>query len=231
MSRPIDAVLLDVGGVFFLPRHQPLLDALGSFGVDAERLDRAHYAGVAAVDRADHFDWSLYRRGYLREAGVAEDRIEEANAAFEDVWTTPELWARLVPGTIDALRRLADTGVELGIVSNSNGTVEAMLLAHEVCGVQSNGGCTQVKVIIDSHVVGVEKPDPAIFDHAFHALGTTPDRAIYVGDTVNADVVGARAVGMHPYHLDPHGFCPEPADHDHVRSLDEVVEVVLRRRS
>src|SRR5204863_1607999 len=99
----IEAVLLDVGGVFFLPRHEPLLDALGPFGVTADRLDRAHYAGVAEIDRAGHFDWSIYRRGYLREAGVPEPRIDEANTAFESVWTEPELWARLRPGTGDAL--------------------------------------------------------------------------------------------------------------------------------
>ena len=230
MSRPIDAVLLDVGGVFFLPRHEPLLDALGSFGVTADRLDRAHYAGVAEVDRAGHFDWAIYRRGYLREAGVPDHETDAAMAAFESVWADPELWARLRPGTVDALRRVAGLGVELGIVSNSNGTVEAMLLAHQVCSVEAAGDCTQVKVIIDSHVVGVEKPDPAIFGHAFDALGVPPERAIYIGDTVNADVVGARAVGMHPYHLDPHGFCPDPADHDHIRELDELVDLVAAAR-
>src|SRR5438270_10053781 len=152
---PCDAVLLDVGGVFFLPRHEPLLRALGPFGVEGGRLDRAHYAGVAAVDRAMHFDWSIYRRGYLAEAGVPPEQIDAANEAFESVWSELGLWARLIPGTVDALRRLAATGVEIGIVSNSNGTVEAMLLEHEVCQV-APGGCTQVAVIVDSHVVGVE---------------------------------------------------------------------------
>src|SRR5581483_5767778 len=218
-----DGVLLDVSDVFFLPRHEPLLDALGPFGVTADRLDRAHYAGVAAIDRAGEFDWALYRRGYLAEAGVPPERIDAANEAFESVWSIPELWARLIPGAVDALRRLAASGVEIGIVSNSNGTVEAMLLAHEVCHV-GPGGATQVAVIVDSHVVGVEKPDPAIFGHAFDKLSIEPERAVYVGDTVNADVVGARAVGMHPLHLDPHGFCPCPDDHDHVRSLNEAVD-------
>jgi putative hydrolase of the HAD superfamily len=227
-----DAVLLDVGGVFFLPRHEPLLEVLGSFGVTDDRLDRAHYAGVAAIDRAGRVEWAHYRRGYLTEAGVPPSDIEAADAAFDSVWSMPELWARLLPGTVDAMKRLAATGVEIGIVSNSNGTVEAMLLAHEVCQVAGGeGSCTQVAVIVDSHVVGVEKPDPAIFGHAFERLSVEPERAIYVGDTVAADVVGARAVGMHPLHLDPYGFCPEPGDHDHVRSLDEVADLVLTLRS
>ena len=140
----IDAVLLDVGGVFFLPRHEPMLDVLSPFGVTADRLDRAHYAGVAAIDRAGHFDWSIYRHDYLREAGVPDDQIDEANEAFESVWTIPELWARLLPGTVDALHQLAELEVELGIVSNSNGTVEAMLLAHAVCSIDPSSDCTLV---------------------------------------------------------------------------------------
>src|SRR3954447_12080574 len=122
MPSEIDAVLLDVGGRFFLPRQEPLLEALCPFGVTAGRLDRAHYAGVAAVDRATAFDWSIYRRGYLAEAGVPPEQIEEAEAAFGTGWGLSELGPRLRPGSVDALRRLADTGVEIGIVSNSNGT-------------------------------------------------------------------------------------------------------------
>ena len=49
-----------------------------------------------------------------------------------------------------------------------------MLLAHEVCQV-GEGACTRVAVIVDSHVVGVEKPDPAIFTHAFDALSLPPE--------------------------------------------------------
>jgi putative hydrolase of the HAD superfamily len=47
-----------------------------------------------------------------------------------------------------------------------------------------------------------------------------------VGDTGWADVAGARAAGVRPVHLDPHGFCPLPDDHDHVVDLDGVTALV-----
>ena len=52
MISQIDAVLLDVGGVFFLPRWEPIASVLSPFGVpdDPAVYDRAHYAGVAAME-------------------------------------------------------------------------------------------------------------------------------------------------------------------------------------
>jgi putative hydrolase of the HAD superfamily len=83
-----------------------------------------------------------------------------------------------------------------------------------------------VTVVLDSFVVGVEKPDPAIFHRALEVLGVPPERAIHVGDTGWADVAGARAAGVRPVHLDPHRFCPNPDDHEHVTDLDGVVALV-----
>ncbi|HEU5444746.1 MAG TPA: HAD family hydrolase, partial [Pseudolabrys sp.] len=55
----------------------------------------------------------------------------------------------------------------LGIVSNFYGNLEA------VC--ESAGLRSFFKVMVDSHCVGVEKPDPAIFRAALERLGTTPE--------------------------------------------------------
>jgi FMN phosphatase YigB (HAD superfamily) len=53
-----------------------------------------------------------------------------------------------------------------------------------------------MEIIIDSKVVGVEKPDPAIFAIALEATGTVPDRTMHMGDTLVADVVGALAASQ-----------------------------------
>jgi putative hydrolase of the HAD superfamily len=75
-------------------------------------------------------------------------------------------------------------------------------------------------------VVGVSKPDPAIFAVALEALGI-PDAerstVVHVGDSLRYDVTGAIAAGVRPVHLDPHGYCPAPAGHEHIRRLDEIV--------
>jgi putative hydrolase of the HAD superfamily len=226
----IEAVLLDVGGVFFVPEHEPFVTALRRFGLEptADDLDRSHYAGIAAFDRSGATDWGHYHRGVVEACGL--DGLD-GEAAADQVRLVMEAaaWRRLLPGSLEGLRRLAATGVRLGIVSNSNGTVEEQLIASAVC--QSGPGAgVEVGVVVDSHVVGIEKPDPRIFALALDKLGVPADRTVHVGDTVAADIDGARAAGIEPLHLDPHGFCPLD-DHAHVRSLDDVVVRVLESRS
>ena len=80
-----------------------------------------------------------------------------------------------------------------------------------------------VRCVVDSHVVGVAKPDPAIFDHALvHFAGFDRGRIAYVGDSVTMDIGGATAAGLHPILLDPFDDHPD-ADFERIRSLAELV--------
>jgi len=84
----------------------------------------------------------------------------------------------------------------------------------------------EVGVVVDSAVVGVAKPDPAIFEIALDALGVpAADRgaAIHVGDALQYDVAGALAAGIVPVHLDPFGDCAAPGGHQHIRALADLV--------
>jgi putative hydrolase of the HAD superfamily len=232
----IDAVLLDVGGVLVLPEPEVLLPAVRAAGgerVTVEQLARGHYAGVAAMDRSAlergvTADWPAYTKALVLELDVVEGIREDVRAAVSAAYADLA-WTGIVPGVLDSLRRLADTGVGLGIVSNSNGTVEEQLLTQRICQVGEGEG-VPVVVVLDSAVVGIEKPHPGIFEHALRALDVPASRAIHVGDTGWADIAGARAAGVRPIHLDPHGFCPVPDDHEHVRHLEGVVDLVVASR-
>src|SRR5260221_11532235 len=59
-------------------------------------------------------------------------------------------------------------------------------------------------VIIDSQVVGVEKPNPKIFQLALDALNIPPDEAMYAGDIYAIDMLGARAAGIPGKLIDQH---------------------------
>lgn len=233
----IEAVLLDVGGVFTSPDHEMLAAAIEPTGgtVTPEALDRAHYAGMAALDAgfdaAGELDWRLYEEALARSTGVPEDRIDEAAERLERAWQTVQGWHRMLPGAVEGLRMLAATGVGLAVVSNSNGTVADQMVAARVCQVGEGDG-VPVAVVIDSAVVGIEKPDPRIFALALDALGVPAANAVHVGDAIFADVDGARAAGVRPLHLDPYRDCRRaPADHEHVRSLGDVADLVRRSRS
>jgi HAD superfamily hydrolase (TIGR01509 family) len=77
----------------------------------------------------------------------------------------------------------------LGVVSNFYGNLEA------VC--RGAGLASLFAVLVDSHCVGAEKPDPAIFRAALDPLGATPETTVLVGDSLRRDREGARRTGMH----------------------------------
>ena len=96
----------------------------------------------------------------------------------------------------------------IGVVSNAAGQIEAVLGQAGVCQVGDGPGVA-MRCIVDSTVVGVAKPDPAIFDHAAaHFGGIDRSRIAYVGDSVTMDVAGAAAAGLHPLLVDPYGDHP-----------------------
>jgi len=231
-DRQVDAVLLDVGGVFTLPDPAvllPVVRAAGATRATAEGLARGHYAGIAAMDasalaKGVTADWPAYHAALTAELHVPDAAVADVRAALSRAYVGLP-WSWPVPGALDALRRLAATGVALVIVSNSDGTVEELLVTLGICQVGVGAGVT-VDAVFDSHRVGVEKPDPAIFHRALEEIGVAPARALHVGDTGWADIAGARAAGVRPVHLDPFGFCPIPDDHEHIRHLDGVIALV-----
>ena len=83
-----------------------------------------------------------------------------------------------------------------------------------------------MRCIVDSHVVGVAKPDPRIFEHALPCFpGIAPERIAYVGDSVTMDIGGARAAGLHPILLDPYDDHAD-ADFERIRSLRELLAML-----
>jgi putative hydrolase of the HAD superfamily len=216
---------LDVGGVFYLPEHARIRDALArlELAVEAERLDEAHYHGVAALDQfrdGDTSIWHAYNRAYARVCGVHDDDADRAVDVLLEEFGRGGVWTRIIPGARDALAALRDLGLDLAVVSNADGTVEKQLRRDEICQVGPGPG-VEVHVVLDSAVVGVAKPDPGIFHLALEAMGVAPAAAVHVGDTPAADVAGARAAGVTPVLIDPYGLHPE-ADCVRVAALADV---------
>jgi putative hydrolase of the HAD superfamily len=173
---------------------------------------------VREVDRLGKADWPTVDRVVARTAGVPEDRLDDALEAIERIYLAED-WVP-APGAAAALLVLETAGLALAIVSNATGRMEQMLLEHRICGLDG-GAMARVAVVVDSHVVGVEKPDRRIFSFALTALDVPPERCVFVGDSVHFDVEGARNAGIRPIHLDPFDLCPD-TDHAHFVSLGEV---------
>ena len=226
LAGRIDAVLLDVGGVFVLPDHAQVVAAGAGAGIDMDPglLDAAHYAAIAAWDRSTDVElWRPYVTAYFEAAGVPAARLDGALPALVAAFRST-IWSRPVAGAIAALRALARVGIPIGIVSNADGRVEPLLRGLGICQVGTGPG-VEVGIVVDSTVVGHEKPDPRIFEIALRALGVAPERTIHVGDSARADVAGAIAAGVTPVHLDPYRLC-DGGGHAHVMGLADVVPLV-----
>ena len=99
-----------------------------------------------------------------------------------------------------------------------------MLRRHEILQVGAGPGLA-VEHISDSGVIGVHKPEPAMFEATAAGLGLPLGRICHVGDAGGFDADGAAAAGMVAVHLDPLGLCP--ADHVHVDSLADFADRLL----
>jgi putative hydrolase of the HAD superfamily len=220
-----DAILFDAGGILVLPDPTVLGPLLAYFGGDPaiERHRRAHYWAMAAKSAAGSGEklWDEYDHAYVESIGVA---AADRNAAAVVLGRTrnPYLWRWPIADSVDALRALHDAGVPIGVVSNASGQIADVLWRSEVCQVGDGPG-VPVRVVIDSHVVGFEKPSPLIFEAALaHFAGIDRTRVAYVGDSVTMDIGGARAAGLHPILLDPYDDHPD-ADFARIASLSELL--------
>jgi putative hydrolase of the HAD superfamily len=225
----IDAVSLDVGGVLTVPDQGLLAHFLTAAGVDFDRslFFAGHFRAMAAVDqarsKAEVFD--DYHHAFLAAVGVAEDQMEAGCAALATI-LVPPVWRQPIPGARAAGLRLAAASLRLGVTSNADGTVADMLARNEVAQVGPGPGIA-VEHITDSGVLGVAKPDPAMFLTTARALGLPPERVCHIGDSRRYDAEGAAAVGMMAVHVDPLGLCAEPDGHGHAASLAAFVEELL----
>ncbi|HWN81113.1 MAG TPA: HAD-IA family hydrolase, partial [Candidatus Udaeobacter sp.] len=130
-----------------------------------------------------------------------------------NLWRHPHPFARRV------LADLLAEGCRLGVISNAAGDVAELLAGHDLS--------EPFDAIVDSGVVGVEKPDPAIFELALRQLGVPAAEAIHVGDLPAVDVAGAQAVGMEAVLIDPLGSWLD-LDCVKVRDLTALPELVRR---
>jgi len=143
------------------------------------------------------------------EPGIAARLSPDAFAAALAAYISPVLVhpPELSPGAHRAVKELAARGVQLGIVSNTGRTpgviLRRVLEAHGVLGFFGR--------IAYSDEVGIRKPEAEIFRAAL--AGVEPVVALHIGDNPDADVVGARGIGMRAAHYTA-GFRAPFADAD-----------------
>jgi len=225
----LETVFLDAGGVLVYPNWVRISRALAARGirVDPDALARAEPHAKKQIDERQTITTTtdagrgwLYFNLILDHAGVPPSpEVDAALAELHAYHQTSNLW-EYVPATVaPALAALRQRGLKLTVVSNANGKLE---VAFDRLALS---GC--VDCLLDSHVVGVEKPDPRFFEIALDRSGARRETTIHVGDLYQVDVVGARAAGLRGVLLDEAGLYPD-VDCPRVRSLSELVDQIMR---
>jgi putative hydrolase of the HAD superfamily len=93
------------------------------------------------------------------------------------------------PNLVETLEILTTQGYVLGIITNGLGTFQQRTI-------QGLGIEEYFKAILISEVEGVRKPEAEIFLRALSRLGVTSNESVFVGDHPDADVMGAKRIGM-----------------------------------
>jgi HAD superfamily hydrolase (TIGR01662 family) len=156
----------------------------------------------------------VFRRVYealgLDETACA-NVMERLAAAHED----RHVWCGIDPEVPRILAELRRHGLAIAVISN---TEDGRLIDS----LAASGIADSFDLMIDSHVVGLRKPDPAIFQLALESLKLEADEAAYVGDSYVHDALAAQAVGLtgillDPLDLHPDSVCPR------IKSLGELL--------
>jgi putative hydrolase of the HAD superfamily len=115
---------------------------------------------------------------------------------------------------VGAVRRLREAGLPLALLSNNVAPMERTGALGELLGL--------FDAIVESSRVGLNKPDPRIYQLACDRLGVTPPESVFLDD-LGANLKSARAMGMTTIKVDD----PVAA----VAELGEVLGIELGRPS
>lgn len=215
-------VLLDAGGTLITLDHARLRAALPATIAPPsdDALERAEGAARLWADVAIRANqrgrelWDGYFSRLLGGAGVEEPAIAPALDALWVANREQGLWRKPIRGALETVAHLAAHGVRLGVVSNAEGQVEADLIEA--------GFGRYLETVVDSHVVGISKPDPRIFAIALERMQVRATDTVYVGDVPAFDVDGALAAGITPILLDPYQIHAEVTSAVRVASIEQV---------
>jgi putative hydrolase of the HAD superfamily len=227
-------VCLDAGFTLIAPRRTTAATLAAMLA--EEGIAPTEQALRLAWDAADRWFWEEYHRPnndtwtsddrirqtwrhhhglMLRELGVddAEQRLVDAVIAAYNLTDNWQAYADVLPA-LAALRR---PGRTIGVVSDWSSHLGALLDALDLR--------RHLDFVLVSATAGHAKPSPELYRQALVVAGVAPERAVMVGDSYAADVLGARSAGMDGMLLDRQGG-HAPVDVPVIGSLAELPALV-----
>ena len=174
--------------------------------LDISRHDDARAQALESLQkhpdfRHDEEIWIAFTERIVLGMGGDPSTAREIAAEIEEAWERSEnfdLYEDVEP-VLDELRTY---GLSIGLISNGARDLREFVQHHRL----------HVEVSVGSRYHGKVKPDPTIFRKALDRLGVEPAEAAMVGDHLEDDIEGARAIGMRAVLIDREDRYPEVED-------------------
>jgi HAD superfamily hydrolase (TIGR01662 family) len=206
----VQAVLFDVD--FTLAKPGPLLGPGGyeeagkRFGLELDPGRYLEARAAAILDLRQHPElehdeevWLRFTEDIVRGMGGEGDACRSVAQAITDRWLSSENF-ELYEDVLPVLSALRGQGLKIGLVSNTSRDLDSFVSHFSL----------PVDAWISSGRHGKVKPSPSIFMAVLDQLEVEPSAAVMVGDSLEDDVEGARALGMQAYLVDRDGRTEVP---------------------
>lgn len=158
---------------------------------------RSRHPDLETSEELEREAWRLFTRAIASGFPALLDAHEVWLARLFAHFDGPAAW-RPIDGAREAIDRMVDAGLVVGVVSNWHGSLHSILEGH--------GLNRRLSFVITSAEAGRKKPHASIFRQALERAAVLPDESIHVGDSWEEDVEGARAMGIAAIHFDPAGL-------------------------
>jgi len=171
--------------------------------LDPGRYGEARAHAVATLERHPELDhdeevWVLFTEQIIRGMGADTGRAYECALEMTRAWEHAHNF-QIFDDVLPALAELRAHRLKIGLVSNTGRNLDEFVAHHGL----------DVDAAVSSGAHGKTKPHPTIFQAALERLDVEPADAAMVGDSIEDDVEGAKAVGMRGILLDRENRYPD----------------------
>ena len=220
--KSVKFIFFDAGNTLVFLDFERVLAPLTARGVRVkqEQIYAAERTAKRQMDESVHMGkvdaryWETFFEHLLNAVNI-DDR--ELMMELQKSAQRAHSWCGIRPGTADVLADLQQR-FKLAVISNSDGSIRTLL--------GDLGLLKYFEVVVDSSLVGYEKPDPRIFRAALEATSAAPEQSLYVGDVLSVDYEGARNVGMQAILMDVAGAYAG-TDLPRIESLEQIEKVLF----
>ncbi|MEM1515633.1 MAG: HAD-IA family hydrolase [Thermoproteota archaeon] len=224
----LKAVLFDLGGTLIktAPPAEIIKRILENHSVKRS-IDEIALAHKFAEDNTLPEDynlsyyefWTKWNRRIFDRLGILDEDCSLARSLINEWWDKAEV--EVYPDAKDTLIRLKEAGFKVGVITNAfEKDIKEILKRVEIP--------LTFDVLVGIDTVKRAKPSPEIFLHAIYTLNILPNEAVYVGDDLEKDYVGAINAGLRAILLDRDSIYSSRWNLIKVKRLCEVLDLILK---